>query len=179
MAISSINPSNAAFAPAAAGRNKAAVPPVADTVADAPSAIVHLSNGVGSSIMEGNTGSLSAVPLAAEWAPQMLVQGDADQDLQLDTEEFAHQLQRAGVAVEAAKKLFSSFDTSNNGLLSVGEFAQGVNASVADGATLFSTLADSYIRDAAGNIAPAAMGDFLEKGRALAEQYARQSGQSR
>lgn len=186
MAISKINQSNPVFVPASQTIGSTAktkenlsmlTPAAAD--AESPSTIVNLSDGVASTVIEGNAASLTAVPLATAWAPQMLVQGDTNHDEQLDLKEFANQLQRAGVAAEAAKKLFASFDTSQDGLLSVDEFAKGVEASVDSGATVFSTLSDSYVRDAAGNIDEAARSDFLAKGRALADQYAQQSGQRR
>jgi hypothetical protein len=147
--------------------------------ANSPSTVVTLSSGASSSVIEGSATGLSGTPLAAAWAPQMLVQGDLNQDEQLDTVEFAAQLHRAGVAAQEAQKLFDSFDTSSNGSLSIDEFVNGVKASIDGGDQLFSTLADSYIRDAGGKLNAAALNDFLEKGRALAEKYAQQSGEGR
>jgi Ca2+-binding EF-hand superfamily protein len=183
MSIGKINESSSPY-PAIGAKSKAAdseaVAPVKpSTAGSSSSTIVTLSSGAISAVDEGSTTGLVGVPLAAAWAPQMLVQGDTNKDEQLDTDEFAAQLERAGLAAEQAKKLFDSFDTSSDGILSVDEFVDGVKASIDSGDTLFSKLADSYTRDADGNLNSSALKDFLEKGRALAEKYAQQSGNGR
>jgi hypothetical protein len=58
----------------------------------------------------------------------------------------------------------------------VDEYVQGVKDSIAQGSQLFVGLSDLYTHDAAGHFEPT---DFLKDGQALAEKYARESGQSR
>lgn len=159
--------------------NSAGSPATPAATAHATSTIVTLSNGANSSVKEGSVTGLSATPLAAAWAPQMLVQGDLNKDAQLDTKEFAVQLKRVGIDTQEAQKLFDSFDTSSDGLLSIDEFAKGVKASIDSGVGVFTTLANSYTHDAAGNFDAAALGDFLAKGQALADKYAHQIAAAR
>jgi hypothetical protein len=172
MSISPIGTAKAGYQAAVAAVAKTSPAP---TPASSPSTIVTLSDGSESNVTE-YSGKLSGTPLAVAWAPQMLVQADANKDEQLDSAEFAQQLERAGVTVDEAKKMFASFDKSADGALSVDEYVQGVKDSIAHGSQLFAGLSDLYTHDAAGHFDPAG---FLKDGQALAEKYARESGQSR
>lgn len=184
MAIASISAAPAAYASAANQAGASTAKTQEDAAAPAAAAdggastIVTLSNGQSSSVTAYG-GTLSGTPLAAAWAPQTLVAGDRNNDQQLGESEFADQLKRVGVSADDAKKLFASFDTSQDGSVDVDEFARGVSKDLANGSTVFTRLIDSYVRNDAGGVDGQSMSDFLSKGAALAQQYAIMSGNAR
>ncbi|MCX5537946.1 hypothetical protein M3A49_00245 [Paraburkholderia sp. CNPSo 3076] len=71
---------------------------------------------------------------------------------------------RAGVAADAAKQLFKSFDASDDDQVSLSEFVEGVSKSIESGSQVFNDLMDSYTRDANGNLDLAATDNFLSAG---------------
>lgn len=115
--------------------------------------------------------TLQSTPLAVAWAPQMFVQGDKNGDDSLSLDEFQTQLARAGVSADAAKQLFKSFDTSEDGQISLSAFVTGVNKSIASGSQIFNNLMDSYTRDANGDFDHAAADNFLSAGAAAANAF--------
>jgi hypothetical protein len=117
------------------------------------------------------TQTLRATPLAVAWAPQMFVQGDKNGDDALSLDEFQTQLSRAGVGADDAKQLFKSFDTSDDGLVSLTEFVTGVHNSIASGSQVFNDLLDSYTRDSNGNLDQSKTDNFLSSGQSLAETF--------
>jgi Ca2+-binding EF-hand superfamily protein len=150
-----------------------------ESASSSPSTIVTLSDGTTSTVVEADPSSLQATPLAQLWSPQMFVQGDQNQDTQIDEEEFGQQLARVGVSEDDAKKLFQTFDSSGDGKVSPEEFIQGIRNSLGSGSDLFKNLLNSYIDDASGKLDVAAFSAFMQKGQALAEQYVKQTGAAR
>jgi Ca2+-binding EF-hand superfamily protein len=117
------------------------------------------------------TQTLRATPLAVAWAPQMFVQGDKNGDDSLSLDEFQAQLSRVGVGADDAKQLFSSFDTSDDGQVSLTEFVKGISKSIASGNQTFNDLLDSYTRDANGNLDQTKTDNFLSAGEGLADTF--------
>ncbi|WP_321916205.1 EF-hand domain-containing protein [Paraburkholderia sp. J11-2] len=101
----------------------------------------------------------------------MFVQGDKNNDDALSLDEFQAQLSRAGVGADDAKQLFSSFDTSDDGQVSLTEFVTGVSKSISSGSQVFNDLLDSYTRDADGNLDQTKADNFLSAGLSLAETF--------
>lgn len=114
---------------------------------------------------------LTATPLAVAWAPQMFVQGDSNGDRQLSKDEFETQMKRAGLAAEAADKLFKTLDSSDDGQLTVSEYVDGANDSIRAGNELFNRLMQSYTQDANGGMQKSAMDQFLKAGEDVASAY--------
>ncbi|REG48631.1 hypothetical protein B0G80_4884 [Paraburkholderia sp. BL6669N2] len=129
------------------------------------SVVVTLSDGAKKS------DSLTATPLAVAWAPQMFVQGDSSGDRQLSKDEFETQMKRAGLATGAADKLFKTFDSSDDGQLTVSEYVDGVNDSIRAGNESFDRLMHSYIQDANGGVQKSAIDQFLKEGEEVASAY--------
>jgi Ca2+-binding EF-hand superfamily protein len=121
-------------------------------------------------------GALVGTPLSIAWAPETFVQGDTNEDENLDVGEFSEQLKRIGVTSEDAQKLFSSFDTSSDGKLSIFEFVDGVTQSIKNGEKQFTDLVNSYTQDKSGHFDQVATKDFLDKGAALAAKYEKAAG---
>ncbi|WP_322071584.1 EF-hand domain-containing protein [Paraburkholderia bannensis] len=117
------------------------------------------------------TQTLRATPMAVAWAPQMFVQGDKNNDDALSLDEFQAQLSRVGVGADDAKQLFSSFDTSDDGLVSLTEFVTGVSRSISSGNQVFNDLMDSYTRDSDGNLDQSKTDSFLSAGQSKAETF--------
>jgi Ca2+-binding EF-hand superfamily protein len=101
----------------------------------------------------------------------MFVQGDSSGDRQLSKDEFETQMKRAGLAAEAADKLFKTFDSSDNGQLTVSEYVDGANDSIRAGNELFNRLMQSYTQDANGGMQKSAMDQFLKAGEDVASAY--------
>ena len=134
------------------------------------SSVVTLSNGQSSNVTSGSV-TLSGMPLAVAWAPQLFVQADADHDNKLTGTEFANLMKRGGMTTAAAQTLFQSFDLSNDGTLSMNEFVQGVAAVQASGNTAFGKVIDSYTTSQDGNLNQQSMQNFLSAGQSEAEKY--------
>ena len=115
--------------------------------------------------------SLTATPLPVAWAPQMFVQGDSSGDRQLSKNEFETQMKRAGLATDAADKLFKAFDSSGDSQLTVSEYVDGVNDSIRAGNELFNTLMHSYTQDPNGGMHKSAIDQFLKAGEDVASAY--------
>jgi hypothetical protein len=183
MTISGINSASTSYS-AATGANDAAGatrPALTSTPgsSDGKSSVVTLSDGSSMNVIEGDPGALKGVSLAALRSPELLVAGDKDQDQQIDADEFSKQLARIGVSVDDAKKLFATFDASGNGKVSPEVYIQGVKDSLSGGSNMFKDLLDSYTNDANGKFDMNAYAAFMQKGKELAAQYAKQSGNER
>jgi len=139
-----------------------------------PGTVDHLTLPGGQQVtaIEADPSSLTATPLAIAWAPQLMAQADTDKDSRLDSGEFTRLLQRAGVNADQAEKLFQSFDSSQDGKLTVDEFVDGVTQQVNDNNPLFQKLIDSYTRNPDGSNNESAVNAFLAQGFALASDWA-------
>ncbi|NYE61539.1 hypothetical protein FHW58_002746 [Duganella sp. 1224] len=182
MAISGINSASGGYSAAPSNNDSAgaAKPAVTSTPSgDGKSSIVTLSDGSSMNVIERDASALKATPLAVLRSPEMLVAGDGNQDQQIDADEFGKQLARIGVSADDAKKLFATFDASGDGKVSPDEYIQGVKDSIASGNDLFKNLLNSYINGDDGHLDLNAYAAFMQKGKELAAQYAKQSGNER
>ncbi len=182
MTISGINSASASYSAATSNNDTAGAskPAVTSTPSsDGKSSIVTLSDGSSMNVIEGDPGALQGTPLAVLRSPELLVAGDNDQNQQIDADEFSKQLARIGVSADDAKKLFATFDASGDGKVSPEEYIQGVKDSISGGSNTFKDLLDSYTNDANGKFDMNAYAAFMQKGKELAAQYAKQSDNER
>lgn len=114
----------------------------------------------------GTTDGVANVrPLSVAWAPATYANSDTDGSDGLTIDEFTKELSRAGVDADTAKKLFSSFDKSNDGSVSMDEFVDGVTADNAKGSSTFQDLAMTYALDETAYLS------FTNKGAAATDKY--------
>lgn len=173
MTISGINSSTSSYtanAAAKADEQAASTPAKSVPSEPQPSTVVTLSDG---SVSEVSTysGKLSSMPMIVATAPEIFVQGDADNDNALSLEEFTEQLKRVGVSSDAAAKLFDEINTSKSSGLSIDEFVKGVVATNAKGDSVFQDLYSFYTSDESGKYSPEAFDSFMAQGATVARQY--------
>jgi hypothetical protein len=182
MSISSINSASKSYSPATNNTDTAeAISPAVTSTpsADGKSSIVTLSDGHSMNVIELDSSTLKATHIAVLRSPEMMAAGDKNHDQQIDADEFSRQLARIGVGADDAKKLFDTFDSSGDGNVSPEEYIQGVRDSIASGNDLFMNLLNSYSNGADGHLDVNAYAAFMQQGKALAAQYAEQSGNRR
>lgn len=134
------------------------------------STVVTLSNGQTSSVTS-SSGGLTGTPLSVAWAPQMFVKADADNSSGVTADEFGKLLAQADVTSDQASALFSSFDTSQDGVLSVDEFVAGVQGQENSGTKTFENLLSSIVKNSDGSLNNQAAQAFLAQGEAVADRY--------
>lgn len=134
------------------------------------STVVTLSNGQTSSVTSSSDG-LTGTPLSVAWAPQMFAKADGDNSSSVTAAEFGKLLAQAGLTSDQASALFSSFDTSQDGVLSVDEFVDGVQNQENSGAKTFDSLLSSIVKGSDGSLDNQATDAFLAQGSAVADRY--------
>ena len=153
-----------------AGASKGNQPQDSSSAAKQTSTVVTLSNGQTSSVTSAS-GGLTGTPLSVAWAPQMFAKADTDNSTGVTADEFGKLLTQAGITSDQASALFSSFDTSKDGVVSVDEFVAGVQSQENTGSKTFENLLHSIVDNSDGSLNGQATDAFLAQGSAVADRY--------
>ncbi|WP_146002129.1 hypothetical protein [Cupriavidus pauculus] len=122
-----------------------------------------------SDIREGHL--KSAIPLSEVWAPQFLVKGDLDGNLQLSQDEFVSLLGQASIEKDKALALFKDFGGTEKQGINVDQFVEGIKKANARGETVFNQMTNALFYGKDGKPGTEGLEEFLRAGYSFAESY--------